>query len=86
MSTGTISGAKLRRVLQANTLLADHIFSPSLLLAERIERGLLPVSGKNGEGYCLIAPLRRGLIDFRPVIELGAGYAAARTLRSSGSG
>ncbi|KAI0066903.1 hypothetical protein BV25DRAFT_1912251 [Artomyces pyxidatus] len=31
---------------KANTLLADHIFSPSLLIAERIERGLLPVSGR----------------------------------------
>ena len=33
---------------KANTLLADHLFSPSLLLAERIERGLVPVSGKSG--------------------------------------
>ncbi|THV07067.1 hypothetical protein K435DRAFT_643999, partial [Dendrothele bispora CBS 962.96] len=30
----------------ANTLLADHLFSPSLFLAERIERGLIPVKGK----------------------------------------
>ncbi|KAH9946862.1 hypothetical protein B0H21DRAFT_692975 [Amylocystis lapponica] len=28
---------------QANTLLADHLFSPSLLLSERIERGLIPL-------------------------------------------
>ncbi|GLB42338.1 putative lysine methyltransferase [Lyophyllum shimeji] len=28
---------------KANTLLADHLFSPALYLAERIERGLLPV-------------------------------------------
>ncbi|KAK7451057.1 hypothetical protein VKT23_012732 [Stygiomarasmius scandens] len=31
---------------KANTLLADHLFSPSLFLAERIERGLLPVHHK----------------------------------------
>src|SRR5712691_10606785 len=29
---------------QANTLLADHIFSPAFLLAERIERGLINLS------------------------------------------
>ncbi|KAK7033632.1 hypothetical protein VNI00_012632 [Paramarasmius palmivorus] len=28
---------------KANTLLADHLFSPSLFLAERIERGLIPI-------------------------------------------
>ncbi|KAG5338498.1 hypothetical protein C0989_007270 [Termitomyces sp. Mn162] len=28
---------------KANTLLADHLFSPALYLAERIERGLFPV-------------------------------------------
>jgi len=28
---------------KANTLLADHLFSPALLLAERIERGLIEV-------------------------------------------
>ncbi|EIN08522.1 hypothetical protein PUNSTDRAFT_134901 [Punctularia strigosozonata HHB-11173 SS5] len=32
---------------KANTLLADHLFSPSLLLAERVERGLIPVAGKS---------------------------------------
>jgi nicotinamide N-methyltransferase len=31
---------------QANTLLADHLFSPSLVLAERIERGLIDLNGK----------------------------------------
>ncbi|KAH8084321.1 putative methyltransferase-domain-containing protein [Cristinia sonorae] len=31
---------------KANTLLADHLFSPSLLLAEQIERGLIPIAGK----------------------------------------
>lgn len=33
-------------ILQANTLLADQLFSPSLLIAEAIERGLVPVHGK----------------------------------------
>lgn len=54
-SIGVSSDLKL--ALQANTLLADHIFSPSLLLAERIERGLLTVSGKNSETFCLIISL-----------------------------
>ncbi|KAF9068827.1 hypothetical protein BDP27DRAFT_1294528 [Rhodocollybia butyracea] len=31
---------------KANTLLADNLFSPSLLLTERIERGLIPLRGK----------------------------------------
>ncbi|KAK0452330.1 hypothetical protein EV421DRAFT_1768355 [Armillaria borealis] len=31
---------------KANTLLADHLFSPSLFLAERIERALIPVQGR----------------------------------------
>ncbi|PCH39441.1 hypothetical protein WOLCODRAFT_134764 [Wolfiporia cocos MD-104 SS10] len=31
---------------KANTLLADHLFSPSLLLSERIERGLVPLAGR----------------------------------------
>ncbi|PPQ81672.1 hypothetical protein CVT25_013350 [Psilocybe cyanescens] len=31
---------------KANSLLADHLFSPALFLAERIERGLLDISGK----------------------------------------
>ncbi|KAF4597905.1 hypothetical protein EYR38_006297 [Pleurotus pulmonarius] len=31
---------------KANTLLADHLFSPSLLLAELIERNLIPAKGK----------------------------------------
>ncbi|KAG2008440.1 hypothetical protein CC2G_013872 [Coprinopsis cinerea AmutBmut pab1-1] len=33
--------------LKANTLLADHLFSPSIYLAERIEQSLLDVRGKN---------------------------------------
>ncbi|KAF5390050.1 hypothetical protein D9757_003797 [Collybiopsis confluens] len=31
---------------KANTLLADHLFSPSLLLTELIERGLIPLQRK----------------------------------------
>ncbi|KAK0480647.1 hypothetical protein IW261DRAFT_1473716 [Armillaria novae-zelandiae] len=31
---------------KANTLLADHLFSPSLFLAELIERRLIPVQGR----------------------------------------
>ena len=34
---------------KANTLLADHLFSPALFLAERIERGLLTVRGQTGK-------------------------------------
>ncbi|KAI9463021.1 hypothetical protein F5148DRAFT_1313640 [Russula earlei] len=32
---------------KANTLLADHIFSPAFLLAERIERGLIDLSNRS---------------------------------------
>ncbi|KAG6810733.1 hypothetical protein H0H92_010563 [Tricholoma furcatifolium] len=32
---------------KANTLLADHLFSPALYLAERIERGLFPFHGNS---------------------------------------
>ncbi len=34
---------------KANTLLADHLFSPALCLAERIERGLLPAEHRTGK-------------------------------------
>lgn len=40
--------ANVNLTLKANTLLADHLFSPSLLLAERIERGLVPLAGTAG--------------------------------------
>ncbi|TCD65221.1 hypothetical protein EIP91_002968 [Steccherinum ochraceum] len=44
-----IEGAETEDVKEgkANTLLADHLFSPSLLLAEQIERGVIPVSGQS---------------------------------------
>ncbi|KIM70551.1 hypothetical protein SCLCIDRAFT_12476 [Scleroderma citrinum Foug A] len=32
---------------KANTLLTDHLFSPALLLAEHIERGLIGVTGRS---------------------------------------
>ncbi|KAI0074632.1 hypothetical protein K474DRAFT_1647687 [Panus rudis PR-1116 ss-1] len=52
---------------KANTLLADHLFSPSLLLAERIERGLIPVSGTTmielGAGCALPSLLSSTLPD-----------------------
>lgn len=32
-------------LIKANTLLADHLFSPALVLAELVERGVLPVAG-----------------------------------------
>ena len=41
--------------VQANTLLADHLFSPALFLAERIERGLIPLQGKTGQYLILVA-------------------------------
>lgn len=35
---------------KANTLLADHhLFSPALLLAEQIERGLIEMTGRSNE-------------------------------------
>lgn len=41
---------------QALTLLADQLFSPSLLLAERIERGLINLKEKTGERDVLTGP------------------------------
>lgn len=38
----------IARTFQAHILLADQFFSPSLLLAERIERGLIPLEGRSG--------------------------------------
>ncbi|KAI0036090.1 hypothetical protein K488DRAFT_41868 [Vararia minispora EC-137] len=47
LSYGPITVTTAPKEGKANTLLADHIFSPALLLAERIERGLFPVSGRS---------------------------------------
>ncbi|KAF7351376.1 Nicotinamide n-methyltransferase nnt1 [Mycena sanguinolenta] len=49
---------------KANTLLAGHLFSPGLFLAERIERGLLSASGSTSRDK-----------ERSTVIELGAGCA-----------
>ncbi|KAI0697048.1 hypothetical protein BC835DRAFT_805071 [Cytidiella melzeri] len=52
---------------KAITLLSDHLFSPSLFLAERIERGLVPISGKTvvelGAGCALPSLLSATLAD-----------------------
>ncbi|KAK7044843.1 hypothetical protein R3P38DRAFT_2609143 [Favolaschia claudopus] len=52
---------------KANTLLADHLFSPALFLAERIERGLLTAPGQNvielGAGSALPSLLLSTLAD-----------------------
>ncbi|TBU22591.1 hypothetical protein BD311DRAFT_770111 [Dichomitus squalens] len=52
---------------KANTLLADHLFSPSLLLAELIERGLISLERKTvvelGAGCALPSLLSATLIN-----------------------
>ncbi|KAI0720805.1 hypothetical protein C8T65DRAFT_632865 [Cerioporus squamosus] len=52
---------------KANTLLADHLFSPSLLLAELIERGLISLKDKTvvelGAGCALPSLLSSTLAD-----------------------
>jgi hypothetical protein len=40
---------RLKSNNKANTLLADHLFSPALCLAERIERGLLSAEHQTGK-------------------------------------
>ncbi|KAI0947587.1 hypothetical protein AcW1_009305 [Taiwanofungus camphoratus] len=71
---------------QANTLLADHLFSPSLLLAERIERGLVPLAHRTG-ALGFFSRVRRGAFvstdTWAPVIELGAGCALPSLLAST---
>ncbi|KII87822.1 hypothetical protein PLICRDRAFT_42330 [Plicaturopsis crispa FD-325 SS-3] len=58
---------------KANTLLADHLFSPSLLLAERIERGLVALS-RCPHTECISLPA---------VLELGAGCALPSLLSAT---
>ncbi|KAF5369256.1 hypothetical protein D9758_002632 [Tetrapyrgos nigripes] len=62
---------------KANTLLADHLFSPSLFLAERIERGLLPVHRKTvielGAG-CALPSLLMSTITESPSLILVTDY------------
>ncbi|KAI0764557.1 hypothetical protein BD413DRAFT_615682 [Trametes elegans] len=52
---------------KANTLLADHLFSPSLLLAELIERGIISLGGKTvvelGAGCALPSLLSATLFE-----------------------
>ncbi|KAG9220396.1 hypothetical protein CCMSSC00406_0006661 [Pleurotus cornucopiae] len=63
---------------QANTLLADHLFSPSLLLAELIERNLLPAKGKTvlelGAGCALPSLLLATLAHDTPSLVVVTDY------------
>ncbi|OCH89224.1 hypothetical protein OBBRIDRAFT_34465 [Obba rivulosa] len=62
---------------KANTLLADHLFSPSLLLAERIERDLLSLKGKTvielGAG-CALPSLLASTLDHPPATIVITDY------------
>jgi len=75
---------------KANTLLADRLFSPSLLLAERIERGLVPATGCSG--LVSKSAIEYGthlfiyfilLLFFHKVVELGAGCALPSLLMAT---
>ena len=68
---------------QANALLADHLFSPSLLLAERIERALIPLHNKTGACLIYHHNLRVSNWLCLPVIELGAGCALPSLVAST---
>ncbi|KIY68142.1 hypothetical protein CYLTODRAFT_421903 [Cylindrobasidium torrendii FP15055 ss-10] len=62
---------------KANTLLADHLFSPSIFLAERIERGLLPYAGKKvielGAG-CALPSLLMSVLPNPPALVTITDY------------
>ncbi|KZT02974.1 uncharacterized protein LAESUDRAFT_684554 [Laetiporus sulphureus 93-53] len=62
---------------KANTLLADHLFSPSLLLAERIERGLIPLQNKTvielGAG-CALPSLLASTLPIPPTVVVITDY------------
>jgi len=62
---------------KANTLLADHLFSPSLLLAERIERGLIHLGGKTvielGAG-CALPSLLASTLPLPPSLVVVTDY------------
>lgn len=70
-------------------MLADHLFSPSLLLAEHIERGLIPCCGRSGQPIAILPALLCPNIwpnNFRStvqVIELGAGCALPSLLMAT---
>ena len=71
-------------ILKANTLLADHIFSPALFLAERIERNLpgkarlVRYGLKSHYAVCIFDQYSCIL-----VLELGAGSALPSLLLST---
>ncbi|KAF7427918.1 hypothetical protein PC9H_007135 [Pleurotus ostreatus] len=69
---------KLTIAPKANTLLADHLFSPSLLLAELIERNLLPAKGKTvlelGAGCALPSLLLATLAHDTPSLVVVTDY------------
>ncbi|KAF8437986.1 hypothetical protein L210DRAFT_3622052 [Boletus edulis BED1] len=62
---------------KANTLLADHLFSPALVLAELVERGVLPVAGRRiielGAG-CALPSLLAATIDPPPSLIVATDY------------
>jgi len=64
-------------------LLADRLFSPSLLLAERIERGLVPATGSSG--LVPKSDIEYGAHRFciLQVVELGAGCALPSLLMAT---
>ncbi|KAI0822896.1 hypothetical protein BC628DRAFT_1325973 [Trametes gibbosa] len=63
--------------IQANTLLADHLFSPSLLLAELIERGTIDLSDKRmvelGAG-CALPSLIASTLSAPPSLAVITDY------------
>ncbi|KAH9833161.1 uncharacterized protein C8Q71DRAFT_860441 [Rhodofomes roseus] len=68
---------------KANTLLADHLFSPSLLLAERIERGLIPLEAQTvvelGAG-CALPSLLASTLSRPPSLVVPTDYPDAPIL------
>ncbi|KAH7925465.1 hypothetical protein BV22DRAFT_1011239 [Leucogyrophana mollusca] len=62
---------------KANTLLADHLFSPALLLAEQLERGLIPVNGRRivelGAG-CALPSLLAAVLPNPPSLVVVTDY------------
>jgi len=62
---------------KANTLLADHLFSPALLLAEQVERGLIPVQGRKileiGAG-CALPSLLMATLPEPPYLVVASDY------------
>ncbi|KAI0676575.1 hypothetical protein C8Q78DRAFT_31385 [Trametes maxima] len=62
---------------KANTLLADHLFSPSLLLAEFIERGTISLEGRSavelGAG-CALPSLLSSTLEDPPALVVITDY------------